>query len=65
MRTVRTIVMNTDVVVAIAAALAVSCASLAAAQSSSKARIEAFAKLPDWSGLWEPNSSSARESARA
>jgi hypothetical protein len=25
----------------------------AQAQSSSKARIEAFAKLPDWSGLWE------------
>jgi hypothetical protein len=26
-----------------------------AAQTSSQARIEAFAKLPDWSGLWEPN----------
>jgi hypothetical protein len=25
----------------------------AQAQTSSKARIEAFAKLPDWSGLWE------------
>jgi hypothetical protein len=30
------------------------CASVAQAQVSSKARIEAFAKLPDWSGLWEP-----------
>ena len=28
-------------------------ACLAQAQSSSKARIEAFARLPDWSGLWE------------
>ena len=25
----------------------------AQAQTSSKARIEAFAKLPDWSGLWQ------------
>jgi hypothetical protein len=29
------------------------CLCLAQAQSSSKKRIEAFAKLPDWSGLWE------------
>jgi hypothetical protein len=28
---------------------------LAHAQQSSKERIDAFAKLPDWSGLWEPN----------
>jgi hypothetical protein len=40
--------------VAILAVLLVSCASRAQAQVSSKARIEAFAKLPDWSGLWEP-----------
>ncbi len=39
--------------VAIAAFLA--CAGGAAqAQMSSKERIAAFAKLPDWSGLWEP-----------
>jgi hypothetical protein len=30
-------------------------AGLAQAQMSSKVRIEAFAKLPNWSGLWEPN----------
>jgi hypothetical protein len=36
------------------AALLTACANLAQAQTSSKARIEAFAKLPDWSGLWEP-----------
>lgn len=29
-------------------------AGSAQAQVSSKERIEAFAKLPDWSGLWEP-----------
>ncbi len=29
------------------------CPSFAHAQTSSKARLEAFAKLPDWSGLWE------------
>jgi hypothetical protein len=35
--------------------LAVGVTGLAFAQMSSKERIEAFAKLPDWSGLWEPN----------
>lgn len=30
-------------------------AGSAQAQMSSKERIEAFAKLPNWSGLWEPN----------
>jgi hypothetical protein len=39
---------------AFAAAVAAGWANLAHAQMSSKARIEAFAKLPDWSGLWEP-----------
>jgi len=29
------------------------CLCLTQAQTSSKARLEAFAKLPDWSGLWE------------
>jgi hypothetical protein len=29
-------------------------ANFAQAQRSSQERIEAFAKLPDWSGLWEP-----------
>jgi hypothetical protein len=29
------------------------CLCLAQAQTSSKARNETFAKLPDWSGLWE------------
>jgi hypothetical protein len=42
--------------VAAAAAVAVAVAILPAhAQTSSKERIDAFAKLPDWSGLWEPN----------
>ena len=35
------------------AALLGSCLCGAQAQKSSKERIEAFAKLPDWSGLWE------------
>ena len=35
------------------AALLGCCACLAHAQTSSKARLKAFAKLPDWSGLWE------------
>jgi len=35
------------------AALVGGCLCLAQAQTSSKARIKAFAKLPDWSGLWE------------
>jgi hypothetical protein len=38
-----------------AVALALGAASLAQAQVSSPERIAAFAKLPDWSGLWEPN----------
>jgi hypothetical protein len=37
------------------AALAISTAGLSHAQVSSPERIAAFAKLPDWSGLWEPN----------
>jgi hypothetical protein len=37
------------------AALLASAAGLAQAQTSSEERIEAFAKLPDWSGLWEPS----------
>jgi len=37
----------------IAALLLAGCIHSAQAQTSSKARIEAFAKLPDWSGLWE------------
>ncbi|HET8697544.1 MAG TPA: hypothetical protein VFO94_08675 [Gammaproteobacteria bacterium] len=37
------------------AALAAVAALPVHAQTSSKERIEAFAKLPDWSGLWEPN----------
>ena len=36
-------------------AMLAACAGLAQAQqTSSKARVDAFAKLPDWSGLWEP-----------
>jgi hypothetical protein len=38
-----------------AAVLVVGCVNLAQAQMSSKARIETFAKLPNWSGLWEPH----------
>lgn len=38
---------------AVAAALIASCLFPAAAQTSSKERIKAFAKLPDWSGIWE------------
>jgi hypothetical protein len=41
--------------IAIAAALLAACTAGAQAQTSSKARLEAFAKLPDWSGLWEPD----------
>lgn len=33
----------------------VACTHVAQAQRSSQARIEAFSKLPDWSGLWEPH----------
>jgi len=39
--------------IAMAALLAAGCIHFAQGQTSSKARIEAFAKLPDWSGLWE------------
>jgi len=35
------------------AALLGGCLCLTQAQTSSKARLKAFAKLPDWSGLWE------------
>jgi hypothetical protein len=35
------------------------CVSLAQAASNSTARAEAFAKLPDWSGLWEGTISAA------
>jgi hypothetical protein len=38
---------------AVVVALLGGCLCLAQAQSSSKKRIEAFARLPDWSGLWE------------
>ena len=40
-------------VVLLAALVVAGCGYVAQAQTSSKARIEAFAKLPDWSGLWE------------
>lgn len=39
--------------IAMAALLFTGCIHVARAQTSSKARVEAFAKLPDWSGLWE------------
>jgi len=39
--------------VAMAIALLAGCFGSAQAQSSSKKRLEAFAKLPDWSGIWE------------
>lgn len=38
---------------AVVAALIAGCLFPAAAQTSSKERIKAFAKLPDWSGIWE------------
>jgi hypothetical protein len=38
---------------AIAMALIAGCLFLTPAQSSSRGRVEAFAKLPDWSGIWE------------
>ena len=38
---------------ALALALLAGCLSAMQAQTSSKRRLEAFAKLPDWSGLWE------------
>jgi hypothetical protein len=43
------------VILVMAALLVAGCVHSARAQSSSssKARVEAFAKLPDWSGLWE------------
>ena len=41
--------------IVIATLLLAGCLHFAEAQTSSKARIEAFAKLPDWSGLWEFN----------
>jgi len=37
----------------IAALLVADCVHFAQGQTSSKARLKAFAKLPDWSGLWE------------
>jgi hypothetical protein len=40
-------------ILVMAALLLAGCVYSARAQSSSKARIDAFAKLPDWSGLWE------------
>lgn len=40
-------------IVVAAALLVAGCVYFAHAQESSKARIDAFAKLPDWSGLWE------------
>ena len=38
---------------AIAMALAVGCLFLTRAQTSLNGRVEAYAKLPDWSGIWE------------
>jgi hypothetical protein len=38
---------------AIAAMLVAACLFPAAGQTSSKQRVKAFAKLPDWSGIWE------------
>ncbi len=38
---------------AIVIALLLSCLCPVRAQTSSKKRVEAFAKLPDWSGIWE------------
>ncbi|HXQ26884.1 MAG TPA: hypothetical protein VN822_10785 [Candidatus Acidoferrales bacterium] len=38
---------------AIVVALLAGCLCPAHAQTSSKKRVEAFAKLPDWSGIWE------------
>src|SRR5579862_1937860 len=38
---------------AMAMVLIAGCVLVARAQTSSKARVEAFAKLPDWSGIWE------------
>ena len=40
-------------IVVVGALLLAGCVYFAQAQSSSKARIKAFVKLPDWSGLWE------------
>jgi hypothetical protein len=40
-------------VLILAALLVSGCLYLAQGQVSSKARLDAFAKLPDWSGLWE------------
>ncbi|HEX4001365.1 MAG TPA: hypothetical protein VHX36_01880 [Candidatus Acidoferrales bacterium] len=40
-------------ILAMAALLVAGCVYSSRAQSSSKARVAAFAKLPDWSGLWE------------
>jgi len=40
---------------AVVAIVLAGCTNLAQAQMSSKERLEAFAKLPDWSGLWEPH----------
>jgi hypothetical protein len=38
---------------AVATVVLTGCIHSAHAQTSSKARLDAFAKLPDWSGLWE------------
>jgi len=45
--------MTRQVKAAVMLALLGSCVFLAHAQTSSTERIAAFAKLPDWSGLWE------------
>ena len=39
----------------VVAVLLAGCVGPAEEPTSSKQRIEAFARLPDWSGLWEPN----------
>ena len=45
--------MTRQTTVAVVAALLAGCLCPAQAQTSSRKRNEAFAKLPDWSGLWE------------
>jgi len=45
--------MTRQATVAVMLALLGGCMCSAQAQTSSKERIEAFAKLPDWSGVWE------------
>lgn len=46
--------MKTHLITAIVCALSLSSGAGVQAAPSSKARVAAFAKLPDWSGIWEP-----------